>query len=305
MSVQSPVEMTAAIHTTIEQVAAKKLFSKEPIQESAVSQLTSFITHFSDLYRNHPRDSILRSEGTRVVRKWTAFQQLSSSIPYNLSSLKVSDINDLFLGEGLCTATVVYYFSQFFRGLSPCESAPLPVSPEPLKESSISFYPIQTPNHEMGEKTKQLRFLHAAYLVESSAKTVDSFEYVPKKLLTQHHLESVGRLPDLRTSEDPAYPIEDLFKILKNLEKHAKTETGYLLGLGGPENHHMALCLQGPYHFFDQRYGLAVSENKEEFLLFLGNYLNEKYPTYKSFALLEFSSNHNPSTSNSAHSKMI
>ena len=305
MSVQSPVEPTAVIHKTIEEVAAKKLFSKEAIQESALSQLTSFIAHFSELYLNYPRDSILLSEGTHVVRKWTVFQKLSSSIPYNLSSLTQTDVNDLFLGEGLCTATVIHYFSQFFKGLSPRESAPLPVAAEPLKESGISFYPIQTPDHEMGEKTKQLRFLHAAYLVESSVKTVNSFEYVPKKLLTQQHLELVSRLPDLRTSEDPAYPIEDLFKILKNLEQRGKKETGYLLGLGGPDNHHIALCLQGPYHFFDQRYGVAFSENKKDFLLFLGNYLNEKYPQHTSFALLEFASNHNPSTLNSAHSKMI
>lgn len=292
MNVQSPVEMTTVIHKTIEEVAARKLFSNDTIQESALSQLTSFIAHFSVLYHNHPRDSVLRSEATRLVRKWTAFQQLSSSIPYNLSSLTASDVNDLFLGEGLCTATVIHYFSQFFKGLSPREATSLPVEEEPLKESHISFYPIKPRDIQWEKKTEHLRFLHATYLVESSVKKVDSFEYVPKKILKQQHLELVSRLPDLRTSEDPAYPIEDLFKILKNLEKSEKKETGYLLGLGGPQNHHIALYLQGPYHFFDPRDGggLAVSENREEFFLFLGNYLNEKYPHHKAFALLEFAS---------------
>ena len=83
---------------------------------------------------------------------------------------------------------------------------------------------------------------------------------------------------DLRTSLDPAYPIEDLFKILKNSEQRGKKETGYLLGLGGRIIIISPSVFKGPIIFL-----ISVTEwhfeNKKDFLLFLGKLFERKLPS--------------------------
>ena len=123
-------------------------------------------------------------------------------------------------------------------------------------------------------------------------KNADSFEYVPNKLLNRQQLKMVNRYPALKEKTKLVYPITDLLKTLKNLPSRNHKKAGYLLGLAGAQNHSVALYLQPPFHFFDSRFGLAISDNKEEFLLFLANFLTEKYPDHSGFALLEFTAAH-------------
>lgn len=246
--------------------------------------LSSIITLFNQRYQKCPREAILRMESFLSMKKWTEFSKMNREIVPYFSSLNHSDVNSIFLGKGLCVGVTIQYLSQFFATGLLLESASLPIVQEPISFSTVKFYPIDSKAADLKEKTKVLRFLQAAYTIASSFKPGDSFEYIPKRLLSEKNLELVNRFPSNKTS----YPIDDLLLTLKNLEDGGKKKKGYLIGLAGLENHSLELHLQAPYHFFDQQYGLAISEDKEEFLLFLANYLTEKYSGYPSFALLEF-----------------
>lgn len=134
-------------------------------------------------------------------------------------------------------------------------------------------------------KERRLRFLQAVYKIESAFST---FRYFPKQILKRENLELVRRVPEVK-SANLSFPISEIFTIIKELEAQSNKGSGYLLCLEGPLNHGFGLYLKAPYHFVDPAHGLAVSDNKHDLLLFLANYLAEKYPDYHSFALLEFS----------------
>lgn len=287
MNVTSSIA-TLPIPKIIEEFQAKKLFSIPHFRERAHFHLSSFIDQFNETVRFFPEETILKMECIQVMRQWSIFTLFSNSIETHSSLLTTLEVNSLFLGEGLCAAATVEYFSRFFKHFSPLKSIPLPVAPHALHESDILFYPINLQVANLEEQTRHLRFLQSAYKVASSMKQADSFEYVPKKLLTQQQLKLVHRYPALNEKGKLVYPITELLKTLKNLPSQNHKKAGYLLGLAGAQNHSLALYLQPPYHFFDSRFGLAVSDNKEEFLLFLASFLTEKYPDHSGFALLEF-----------------
>lgn len=250
--------------------------------EQVVNHLASYVKHMSNTF---PRAAIVKAEALLAMRKWTTFTTFSGSIPDNLVE---ADVAHLFLKEGLCASAVVQYLSLFFKTRSPLLSVACPVNADPLKESEISFYPINFQDACLEEKTQYLRFLQAAYRTASSSnfKKSNTLDYIPKKILKRQNLELVQRLP---AKEKFAFPITDLLKIIKELENQNSQDTAYLLGLAGPQNHSLVVHVNKPYHFFDPRYGLALcSDKREEFMLFLVSYITEKYPSHQHFALLEF-----------------
>lgn len=273
----------------VEEQAAKQFFPLAS-QRRAVHHLSSFLEYYCEAYLGSQRESFRKSASFLTMKKWSDFGKLTSSIHADLSSSSAFDVDGIFLKDGLCTAANVQYFSGWFQKRSPLDAIPFPVLSDPLNFSKVKFYPLNPADPSLVEKTRHTRFLQAAYKIASKVKPVHSFEYVPEKLLKQHQLEVTSRLPSTQASPH-VLPIEELLKTLKGLEGKGDKERGIMLGLAGPQNHSIALYFDGPtYHFLDPRYGVAIAETKEEFMLFLAHYLTVKYPDHAHFALLEFSS---------------
>ncbi len=114
-------------------------------------------------------------------------------------------------------------------------------------------------------------------------------EFVPDRILKEKELQIVKRIPDSRTSQLQAFPIQHLIAELKQLSIQGG-QSGYLLGLSGPVNHALALHLNPPFHFVDPQYGIAIADSYEDLILFLAAHLTEKYANYNAFALLEIAS---------------
>lgn len=282
---------TLSPQAALEEIERKKLsFVSLHFREPAFKHVSSYLIYINEIFQAYPRVAILHREFRLACKKWAAFSNFNSSIVSAFSSLTQATVNQLFLGEGLCTAVAIQHFTQFFKTHSLLESVSLPIVDEPLHESGLFFYPIKPLNGDFEKYSGHLRFIQAAYRVAQLGKMDSSFEYVPEKILSQQHLQLVRRLPALNDADSNAFRMQDLLKTLSDLASPDSENTGYLLGLGGPQNHAIALHLQSPYHFFDPEYGLAVSASVEELLLYLANHLTQRYPEHTAFALLEFRS---------------
>lgn len=274
--------------TIIQQYERQKGFTA--VTEIALAHLSSFIAHISPPIVFHPLLSkkSIEDKSNAVCAfardKWTNFTTFCEPLQPQLVHLSEKELKDLFFDFGPCQAAVVQYFSQLDRTGSPTESIPLPIVEEPMINSLLKFYPIRP--KELQSKTRELRFLMAAFKMAVHCRSALSLEYFPEKILDRYHLKPVSCLPSLEEG-NVTYAMKDILKVFKdlNLKNH------FLLSLAEKgADHAIALHLQSPYHFFDPAFGLAVSENKEEFFLFLVSYLTTKYPGCSSFRLLEFAS---------------
>jgi len=270
------------------EIKEKSIFSDDHFHESGTRHLCHFLNLCSRLIE-FPRPEVLKLESLLVMRKWVEFSRCNREVTSNFLSLGNEAVNSIFLGNGLCTGAIVQFFGHFFQTHDPVASVPLPIDSQPKMVHGISFYPINPKDSKLLEKTKHLRFLQAAYGVASSVRGKKTFEYVPDHILNREKLCSLRRLPDV-DSKESSYPLLALIPILKSLEG-VKHETGFLLGLSGPQNHSIALHLEVPYLLFDPAQGMAIANTREDLLLFIANILTVKYPEHSRFALLEFGSN--------------
>lgn len=290
-----PLSVTSISNTeimqTLNNLTDRRVCLLNYFEQHALFHLTHFIANFSQLYHHFQTNAILRSESLMAMKKWSNYTKLCHSIGDSLfASLSSSTINNIFFGQGLCTAVSLHYLSHFFKTRSPLTFASLPIKSEPIYFSGVNFYSIEsleTNEQKLGEKTQHLRFLQATYKMASAYREGDSLEYLPSSLLNNKELQIVRRLPDFKNSKQ-SFSIQDLIPELKNLADQV-VDKGYLMGISRENNSHaIFLYLKPPYHFLDPSYGIAISDQKEDFLLFLANFLTEKYPDYQSFALLEF-----------------
>ncbi len=282
-----PIDQEEICH----QLACTKAAKSINHPEQAFAHLSEHIVFFNDLFRQYPRFEVVDSQGTLAIRKWSQFTELCHSLGVSrLGNLKDSTINDLFMGDGLCIAGGIEYFSQFFQSRSPLTSSPVPLNQEPLvsKDGDVRFYPLNLRDENLAENTRHLRFIQAAYLTASYFVDKHSTEYLAHQLQHKKKIALTKRLPE---KSDKSFQMKDLLPELKNLT--GKPDKGYLIAISAPSKttHMLALHLDKPYHFFDLNYGIAMAGDDEgKFMLFLANYLTEKYPEYDKFALLEFSS---------------
>lgn len=252
-------------------------------RDKAYFHLAEYLPLFSEFFCKFPRVEALDTEGTLAMRKWSMFTDLCNRLgPSTLAKLSSSTINDLFMEYGLCTAAVIQHFAQFFKSRSPLESCPIQLQKEPLlsKNGEVRFYPIDASDEKLAERTQHLRFLQAAYQTASYFKEGSSTEYFSKQIQSKKGIQLTKRFPNS--------DVTDLLPELKKLT--GQSDKGYLIGLKSSTErpHAIALYLDKPYHLFDLNYGIAIADNEQNFMLFLANYLTEKYPEYDSFALLEF-----------------
>jgi hypothetical protein len=263
----------------------------EEKEKKAVLHLSHFIANFSKPYLTSQRESIIRTESLLWMKKWSNFSQLCQLMENSpFSNLSDSESNQFFLGEGLCFGVVVHYFSQFFQNSSPKKAAPFPLSSIPHADlgSCVTFYPFIVNDQILNEKTRHFRFLQASYTTAYAFKSKESMEFVPNEMLKKNKLNLVKRIPDLAITEKLAFQMPELVPELKKLIN--QENRGYLLALGGPSNHAIALHLRPPFHFLDPSNGIAFADKLEDLVIFLATYLNEKFPDHHSFALLEFAS---------------
>lgn len=285
-------DVTQAIHhflgKTVEvnktSPGVEKKVKKEPLH----FHLCQFMSHFG---KNLPA---LPNFERLLVRKWSNFTQLCQSFGDTaFSQLTNADLSYLLFEEGLCMGTDVDYLSQFFRTRSPLKSIPYPVkSAHNDVNSSVKFYPFTIDIETLAAQTQSFRFLHAAYKIAYSCKKgdTDRLEFVPSNILRKKELKVVKRIPDPKIQKKFAFKIENLLPELNKLtSQNANPNTGYILLIGGPNVHALTLYLQAPYHFVDPSNGIAIANTQEDLVLFLANYLTEKFQAYQAFSLVEIS----------------
>lgn len=275
------------IKDALREVGALPSFQTQRFSEDAISHLAQYILLFRQTVPSSLRIEMFKLASFQLLRKWSVLSQTGLSLKKDYSIPAPERINSLFLGDGVCTGLIVSYFSRFFSSLDPLASVPISLLP-PVKAQSVDFYSVNLADSQLEEKTKHVRFLHAAYGMSTSFCRTNSLEFVPKLILNREKLELKRRLPDLSAAE-PSFPISSLLPVLHSLEPDQ--HSGHLLGLGGPQNHAIAVYLQKPYHFFDPSHCLVLAESKSELLLVLANFLTSSYPQHKQFALLEFCKN--------------
>jgi hypothetical protein len=252
--------------------------------------LTQYILSYSNASVLFSPDRF-RLESLLALRKWTQLSQICKSIAH--SSLKpLSDAIENFLfGEGLCAAMVVYHFSKFF------EKPSFLNHPFVIKEISeldlnkkVCFYSFDLDKSALKGHSNTLYFLQAAYRVTRAFNNKKSSEYIASPILGKFGLKLEKRIPQLKeeATEKSFFYIEEL---ISRLKKHCLLDKAYLLGISdGLTAHALGVYLGEPLHFIDPGFGIGTAESQDELLLFLANYITEKYPYHQTFALLEFSS---------------
>ena len=255
------------------------------------SHLAQFISTYNEKVQAPSRKAVLKAECFLTMNKWSELIRKCRLI--NISPLTPSDINQFYLGEGICTGNVIEYFSDFFSSHSPLDSPLFPISLNSQNQDldpCVNFFPFIFSQETIENSTSKARFLQAAYKVAYALKKEDNFmEFVPHGILKEKKLKIVKRIPDSKTSQEYAFPIQHLIVELKQLSTQ-ESQSGYLLGLSGPANHALALHLNPPFHFLDPKYGIAIASSTEDLILFLAAHLTEKYSNHDAFALLEIAS---------------
>lgn len=263
--------------------------SKAKIKELHLSSYLKIFPsdqHLIKFASQHILESNKTSNRALALAKWTNFSTLCKTIVHDFSSIKREDFTNIFL-DGLCTAAVVHFFSSLQFG-SAIESVPFPLG-KPIVQQGVTFYPINPHDPQLIENTRKLRFCMEAYRVAVAFKQQASLEYVPATILQKLNLKVTGSYPKQEKDQEgcSAYCIQGLLQVMTELESQ-NNKCSYLMGV--TSNHAVGLGLQKPYHLFDPAYGIAVTESQEAFLLFLANYLTNKYPDTHHFQILEFSS---------------
>lgn len=241
-----------------------------------LSDLSSFSTH--------------RIESLLVLRKWSNMTTLCRLISHSpFSSLSEHEVSSFFLGSGLCAGATIYHFSKFFQMGSPLESI-YPIR-EKLEvcggvEKNAEFHPFYLEKESLNQFPSSLRFLQASYkLARSKCK---QRSYISATVLKNFKLRLVKRIPELKEGVKMFFKVEALIPQLKLCSDQ---DRAYILGIRyGDKSHALAVYPSAPYHFVDPMNGIGVAENVQNFLLFLANFLTEKYPNCTKFALLEFES---------------
>jgi hypothetical protein len=266
--------------------------------QRGIFYIAQYILHFDNKARTKNESNSLRSKSIVALDKWTELSKLCQLIGKAALPISWSDTQKsaFFLKEGVCAGTVLGYFSNFFKELDnppPFPSLPphLHSSPFPLGtelqsiQTNVQFYPFQL-NEQVTEESSHLRFLHATFKIGARFKG-NTTEITSAKILKQIGLKLNRRIP---LEEKISFKIEELIPQLNQL---TSPHNGYLLAIindTGESNHALALYLQAPFHFVDSNYGIAVAQSLDTLLLFLANFLLEKYPNHHKFVLLEFTS---------------
>lgn len=274
--------------SSLNKVLKKDKFSVDLAQRIAL-HLTCYIFHFghgpSIFSVSH-----YRLESLFALRKWAQLTELCKLIGESfLKLLNDNEKRSLLFDDGLCVAMVIYHFSKLF---SDSEILPGPFIAEKVVEdvldNKVQFYSLCLEKEKLAEHFKILRFLQAAYKVNSTCKGKKAPDYIPSSILGKFGLKVERRIPEvqLEGNKSPFFYIEELIPQLKECGKQSKA---YLLGISDySTTHALGVYLSEPFHFIDPSYGIGTAKSLDELLLFLANYLTEKYLNYQTFALLEF-----------------
>jgi len=257
--------------------------------------LTDYVLHVCDISKFFSAKKC-HMECLFALKNWKMLSNLCHLIEDSpFLSLRDNEVLNFMLGDGFCVGAVVYHFSKFFEMRSPLSSI-FPVKNALQVESKQSkFYPFYIENDKFDHQSKPLRFLQAAYRIESIFKSKNSEfgvknseKFISPKVLEKFDLRLIKRLPEFDENEKKYFDIEELIPRLKNCGNQNRA---YLLGISDRHaKHALAVYPSEPFHFVDPSFGIGTAGNFEELLLFLTNYLVEKYSTYKTFALFEFES---------------
>lgn len=227
-----------------------------------------------------------RVESALALHKWsnmTNFWKLINNSPF--SHLSEQEISSFFLGTGVCAGATIYHFYKFFQHLSPLESIyPIRDNLEVrVGEQKIAeFHPFHLEKESLNQPSSPIRFLQASYkVVKTDCKRR---VYFSGKILKRYDLKLCKRIPEVKKF----FGIEE---VIPKLKEYSHQNKAYILGIRSQcQSHALAVYPSAPFHFVDSMYGVGTAENIENLLLFLANYLTEKYPHYQKFALLEFES---------------
>ncbi len=256
--------------------------------------LSQFITSF----QRNLSENFLAAENL-LKKKWSDFNSLCRSFEDSAiaSALTTSQITYLFF-DGLCMGTSIEYLGKFFKNRLPLSSStsPFPVSSKPYvtTEGNAQFYRFILDADCVEKQTSRFRFMQIAYKVAYALNKTNlkSREIIPEGILRKNKLEITKRIPDPEITKTLAFPIKDLVPELKKLISSDNTKA-YLLAMGGSSsstNHVLTLYLHEPFHFVDPSNGIGFASNKEDLILFLASYIDEKFPKYSAFSILELKS---------------
>ncbi|MFI0434168.1 MAG: hypothetical protein ACH350_00385 [Parachlamydiaceae bacterium] len=255
-----------------------------------ILHLTHYILQVNDI-STFTSDDHYQLESLLALRVWKKLNHLCKRIGDSpFASLNQYEISSFFLGDGLCVAIVTDHFSDFLKTRSLAHSFfsfNKPVKENP--EDGVQFQSFHLKKEVLALKFSSLRFLQAVYKVGrlKIGQIVDHSEFISPKILMRYHLRVAKRIPSLK-SKDIFFKIEEL---ILQLSKDHHQNSALLLGISNKINTHaLGVYMHSPFHFIDPMYGIGVTQNRNDLLLFLSHFLLEKYPSYQSFALLELQS---------------
>lgn len=238
-----------------------------------------------------------------LLKTWADMTKLTAKFgSSSISELQLSKIQSesWLCGNGCCLGAVISHFDCFLKTRDPLKSI-FPVddliSAKIAGESNTILLHRFSLDKEALENSSRLRFVQAAHLLsglfpeaikkrKQDISSSPSFfsEVIPARVLKKFNLQMSQRIP-AHSEGKSGCEMEDFIPQLQQLTSQNKM---YVLGINdGRGSHAIGVHLEQPFHFIDFKYGIVTAENRDDMILFLANFLTEKYTNFNTFALLE------------------
>lgn len=263
------------------------IFEDNLIQRIAL-HVTNYILNFSESSIFFSKE-LFKIESLLSLRKWSQLSEICKLITTSsFNFLDDDEKENLLLGEGLCTAIVINHFKEFFFRASNLDIPHYAQLNIELDENSrVCFFSFQLDKEALIEN-RGLRFVQAAHKLSCIFHDSKNLQYFSSSVLDKFALRLRKRIPEITKDKRGKFYfyIEDLIPQLKKCKNEKKA---YLLGISDYfSSHAIGIYMDHPFHFIDPSYGIGTAESLDELLLFLANYITEKYPQHQTFAILEF-----------------